>query len=211
MQLKRPRHATVVAYVALFAALSGTAVAATGNAFVLGRANNASTTTYLSNSGGTALAVGSKAGTPPLAVSNSVKVPRLNVDLVDGMDSSAFARTAGRTANLSAEGQPVDLDGDAVNDVLLAIATCPVGSVLTGGGNDNVSSGVTFVDSPSADNRSWSVASTFNAATDTGSDLVAYAVCYSPTGAVSMMASPRRVSASTWAETVAKARARQRS
>ncbi len=35
IHLPRPAHATVVAYVALFVAMSGTAVAATGGSFVL--------------------------------------------------------------------------------------------------------------------------------------------------------------------------------
>ena len=44
IHIPRPAHATVVAYVALFVAMSGTAVAATGGSFVLGRANTASKT-----------------------------------------------------------------------------------------------------------------------------------------------------------------------
>ncbi len=38
MRIPRPSHATVVAYIALFLALSGTAYAATGGTFILGRA-----------------------------------------------------------------------------------------------------------------------------------------------------------------------------
>ena len=40
--MKRPQHSTVVAYLALFVALGGTASAATGGTFLLGRSNYAS-------------------------------------------------------------------------------------------------------------------------------------------------------------------------
>lgn len=94
MRLNRPSHPTVVAYAALFFALSGTAVAATGGAFVLGRANSASSTTSLSNGGGTALALGGGLGRPALTVNNTAKIPRLNADLLDGVDSTLFARSS---------------------------------------------------------------------------------------------------------------------
>lgn len=69
---------------------AGAATAATGGTFILGRGNAATTPTGLTNTGGTALSLTSKAGTPPLAVSNSVKVSRLNADLLDGLSSSSL-------------------------------------------------------------------------------------------------------------------------
>ena len=39
IQLRHPSHGTVVAYLALFVAMSGTAVATTGGVFVLGQRN----------------------------------------------------------------------------------------------------------------------------------------------------------------------------
>ena len=45
----RPSHGTVVAYVALFVALGGTAVAANGGNFILGQSNSAGNPTQLSS------------------------------------------------------------------------------------------------------------------------------------------------------------------
>lgn len=101
LRLPRPTHATVVAYVALFAAMTGTAAAATGGTFLLGKSNAASTTTSLTNSAGTSLKLTSKAGTPPLAVSNTVRIPYLNADLLDGLSSASFLRSTGTAANAS--------------------------------------------------------------------------------------------------------------
>lgn len=86
------RHATIVSYVALALALSGTATAATGTALILGRSNAATTITSLSNTRGTALAFRSAAGSPPFTVSSSARVPRLNADLLDGVDGRRFQR-----------------------------------------------------------------------------------------------------------------------
>ena len=60
--MRRPSHATVVAYVALFVALGGTAAAATGGVFVLGRANYESTPASLSTLSGSPLVLNAPAG-----------------------------------------------------------------------------------------------------------------------------------------------------
>lgn len=99
MRISRPRHATVVAYLALFFAMSGTAVAATGGTLVLGRSNSASTTTTPTNSAGTALKLNSKTGTAPLAVNSKVRIPYLNSDLLDGLNSTNFLRSTGTAVN----------------------------------------------------------------------------------------------------------------
>ena len=39
--LRRPSHASIVAYLALFVAATGTATAATGGSFLLGKSNSA--------------------------------------------------------------------------------------------------------------------------------------------------------------------------
>lgn len=95
MKIKAPSHGTVIAYLALFMAMSGTAVAATGGTFILGRANTASTQTVLSNSGtGPVLALSTRTGQAPLAVSaSSGKATNLSADKLDGLDSTAFARS----------------------------------------------------------------------------------------------------------------------
>ncbi len=96
MKIKAPSHGTVIAYLALFMAMSGTAAAATGGNFILGRANGAGAPTTLKNNGfGPTLSLpAARTGQPPLAVSaGSGKVGNLNVDKLDGLDSSAFARS----------------------------------------------------------------------------------------------------------------------
>jgi hypothetical protein len=92
MKIKRPTHATIVAYAALFFAMTGTAYAATGGNLILGNANSANKTTSLTNTGsGPALRLATKNGsTPPLAVSSGAKVANLNADMVDGVRSSSL-------------------------------------------------------------------------------------------------------------------------
>lgn len=94
MKIKAPSHGTCIAYLALFMAMSGTAVAATGGTFVLGRGNAASTPTSLTNSGaGPVLSLSTRTGQPPLAVSAAAgKATNLSADKLDGLDSTAFAR-----------------------------------------------------------------------------------------------------------------------
>jgi hypothetical protein len=89
-------HATVVAYMALFMAMSGTAVAATGGSFILGKSNSADTVSTLTSSSGSPLSLRSPAGSAPLRVNRSVKVERLNADLLDGIDSTGLVQ-AGKT------------------------------------------------------------------------------------------------------------------
>src|SRR6187200_2903374 len=81
---------------------SGTAVAATGGKFILGRSNTASTTTTLTNTKGTALSLRAPAGRAPLAVNTSTKVSRLNADSVDGVSSENIARATNPTGVRSA-------------------------------------------------------------------------------------------------------------
>lgn len=105
------RHLTppmAVALLALFVAFSGVGIAATGGTFVLGSSNSATSTTALSApvdgkaalrvtntstaAGSAPLALTAAAYHPPLVVNTMAKVKSLNVDLLDGFDSSAFLR-----------------------------------------------------------------------------------------------------------------------
>ena len=102
--MRLPKHTTVVAYLALFVAMSGTAYAVTGGNFVLGHDNRADRTTSLTNSGsGAALRLATRrTSTPPLAVSNSAKIAKLNADELDGLSSGAFQSKVTRVfANVS--------------------------------------------------------------------------------------------------------------
>jgi deazaflavin-dependent oxidoreductase (nitroreductase family) len=100
----RPWAATVISLVALVFAIGGTAVAATGGNFILGKANTATSVSSLTNTKGTALKLSSTATTPPLAVSNSVQVPGLNASELDRHTSSAFLPATGAAANSNALG-----------------------------------------------------------------------------------------------------------
>ena len=80
----------VLAGVALTIGIGGVGYTATGGNFILGGVNSANRPSTLTNTTGTALSLTAPAGTAPLAVSNPVKVNRLNADLIDGVDSSAL-------------------------------------------------------------------------------------------------------------------------
>lgn len=163
---------------------SGTAYAATGGNFILGKSNSAGATTVLSNPNGTALSLNSKAGTPPLKVNRTAKVPKLNADLVDGKHATAFALAAGRTNSTGEPGFAVDADEDGLDDFVIAVAICPTGTILTGGGGDDMTpDGTLFLNSP-WDKRTWVVAST-TAELQSAEAVWAYAVCYNPRGAAS--------------------------
>jgi hypothetical protein len=85
--------------VALVIAMSGSAYAATGGTFILGKANQATTLTSLSNSDGTALALSSAHGKPPRTVNSSVQVPKLNATELDSPPATAFLPATGTAAN----------------------------------------------------------------------------------------------------------------
>src|SRR5256885_11544741 len=85
----------VVGYLALFVALGGTTYAATGDPFILGKSNSASSKTSLSapisnkalqltntstGAGATALGLNVASGHPPFTVNSGTKVANLNAD-----------------------------------------------------------------------------------------------------------------------------------
>jgi len=100
--MRRPSPATAISVAALFIALSGTAYAATGGTFILGKANSATTVSSLTNTAGTALSLSSKAGTPPLAVGSTAQVPNLNSSLLGGRSASSFLGANGTAVNANA-------------------------------------------------------------------------------------------------------------
>lgn len=93
---KRPSRGlvsgAVLAGAAMVVGLAGAGYTATGGNFILGASNSANNASTLTNTSGTALSLNSPAGTAPLAVNRSTKVTRLNADLIDGLDASAFQR-----------------------------------------------------------------------------------------------------------------------
>jgi hypothetical protein len=122
MNVSMPRHATVVAYIALFIALGGTAVAATGHTFVLGRTNRASAESTLTNTTGTPLRLNAKNGHAPLSVNTTNEVAHLNASLLDGKSESAFQS---KLKIVVVTGSISNIGGDA---------NCPSGYRVVGGG-----------------------------------------------------------------------------
>lgn len=110
----KPSAAMIIALLALFVALGGVGVAASGDNFILGQSNSASSKTSLTagvndralvitnnNTGSNAAALGLTVapGHVPLTVSSSRKVTNLNVDLFDDHNSTFFLPTTGKAAN----------------------------------------------------------------------------------------------------------------
>jgi hypothetical protein len=102
----------IVALAALFVALGGVGVAATGGTFILGQSNSANNTSALasgvttgptfelSNSGGKPAArFNTPSGVQPFVVNNPTKVQNLNAEKVDGFDSAHFLPKTGKAAD----------------------------------------------------------------------------------------------------------------
>jgi hypothetical protein len=180
-------------------ATAGTAFAASsGSAFRLGVANSVAQLTRLSsslagavmlitNSGsGPALQLNVKAGSPPLAINSSVKVNRLNADLLDGMDSSAFlgvdatARDSARLngqpaasylttqdarsflgAQTTKRESPVEAGQTLSDGTHKIVMSCSPGEVVLSGGPANINAGTVILESFPAGNianpDSWAV------------------------------------------------------
>lgn len=77
---------------ALVLAIDYVSFAATGQGVILGKVNKANkVTTIQRTNNGPAASFVTKANQPPFAVTRNTKVARLNADLLDGKDSTAFA------------------------------------------------------------------------------------------------------------------------
>jgi hypothetical protein len=96
-RIRRPSASLVISIVALVFAMSGTAVAATGGTFILGKSNTASNVSRLTNSKGTALSLSAAPASPALRVSNTKQVPNLNANYLGGFTASQFVLGNGGT------------------------------------------------------------------------------------------------------------------
>jgi hypothetical protein len=164
---------------------TGTAYAATGGKFILGRSNSASTTTTLSNAYGTALTLNSKVGHAPFKVNRTTKVTYLNSDLLDGLDSTHFAR-ATTVGSIYGTGfvSPGEDEVDPADDVVVAVAVCPAGSqVVGGGGSDFTTDGYMLYSAPDGTDA-WVVMSDATVNEDNAAAVEAYARCWNPRGNV---------------------------
>src|SRR5213082_1616224 len=115
LRSRRPGHATVVAYGALFVALGGTALATT-QTFILGATNRVNAASDVTNvkadnsqnpiasplltltnlgagTGASALGLTVASGHPPFTTNSATKVTNLNADKVDGLDSTQLQRS----------------------------------------------------------------------------------------------------------------------
>lgn len=177
---------------------TGSAVAATGGHLILGHSNSATATTVLSDTKGTPLSLKAPSSKPALIVSNSKVVSKLNADLLDGKNSTSFALTAGRTGEYQNTYTPIafDSNGDGTNDSTAIFATCPAGSVPTGGSAYNptgaaildgeLTESSELLNGTSGPTNSYITvaAGTTLATQDNGADFGAVVFCYDPKGAL---------------------------
>ena len=169
---------------------TGTTYAANGGHFVLGRSNTESSTASLNNSNGTALILRSKAGQPSLKVNRTAKVPNLNSDRVDNLDSTQIARkvTVG-TATGAGFISDNDTPTNASDDFIVAVAECPANSQVMGGGADDFTDDGVVVSSrpdtapglPDA----WIAESSATPTQDNADAFAAHARCWNPLANVS--------------------------
>ncbi len=105
--MKCPSPSLAISLLALFVALGGAGIAATGGNFILGQHNSADERTSLNSpragaalvvlnessaAGATALRLETAPGHPPMLVGTRTRVANLNADLLDGRHASDFAR-----------------------------------------------------------------------------------------------------------------------
>jgi len=176
----------------------GTAYAANGGSFLLGRSNTATTATTLTNTAGTPLSLKARTGYPPLAVSSTKTVPSLSADLLDGLTSASFLRSTGKAADaekvdgingasiaLTTGRTGVVYGSDTDVDHLAITARCPAGTIATGGGGAADFEGDALAYSgPDFDRNGTLIANSWLAMDDSGSGATAWVVCYNPRGAV---------------------------
>src|SRR4051794_35433276 len=78
---------------------SGTALATTGGAFLLGHSNTVKATTTLTNTHGIPLALKAKGGRPAFSVNSKALVPNLDAELLDGRYASDFLAANGQASD----------------------------------------------------------------------------------------------------------------
>jgi hypothetical protein len=182
--------AAVATFVAGVVVAGGGVAAAAEHSLILGDTNGANATTGLKNTGtGPVLKLTGPRSAAPLAVNSGKKVANLNADKLDNLDSAALALRSGRTGTVIGQGVNVDVDDDGAFDVFVAVATCPAGTVVTGGGFENFTAFSEAIAEATPENDGWWVVTNYDAA-NSPDDLVASAQCYNPRGAVATV-SPR--------------------
>ncbi len=94
---------SIVVALSLFG-LDAVSYAATGDSLIIGQLNSAGGVTTLKNtgSGATLSLISSDPSRPNLKMSSQAKIAKLNADLLDGQDSSAFLLAGGKAADADA-------------------------------------------------------------------------------------------------------------
>jgi hypothetical protein len=164
---KRTLVIMAVATVAGGVFLIGPAQAAVQN-FIVGTLNETNKVTTLKNTAGIPLSLSSPEGVPSLKVNHSDLVALLNADKLDGLHATSFARSTMKTGVIVSGSAHLD----TATNFYVATATCPEGTLRTGGGSQIASSTV-YASVPEGD-RSWTVVGLYDAR--------AYAICLSPSG-----------------------------
>ena len=169
------------------AVAGGGAVAATGGKFILGQSNTAGGTSTLTAKHGSALSLRST-GAPALKVNNSRLVPNLTADRLDGLSSTSFARVTAKTGAFDFSGVLVDVDQNGLDDAIVAQASCPAGSQLTGGGSADYTTTGAVVESAPYPNETYVVVALISETPPQPEDptnLIASAICWNPKGGLS--------------------------
>ena len=129
--MRRPSPSIVISLVALVFSMSGTAYAATGGTFLLGKANAESSVSSLSNSRGTALNLSSAPGKPSLTVNRSAQIPNLNASELHGIAASGFIHGTGTSAS-----KRVAITGTGASALALIPGSALIGQCVSGTGGD---------------------------------------------------------------------------
>jgi hypothetical protein len=143
--MRKPSPASIIALVALFVALGGVGVAATGGNFILGMPNSADQSTslnsgvttgptlQLTNGGGKPAArFSTGSGVAPFSVDRAIKVPNLNADWLDGLNSTQFLRNT----------VPLSLTGSTATDGVITGKNTGAANGVQGVTGGAISSGV---------------------------------------------------------------------
>src|SRR5690242_6875406 len=144
----RPSAPMVMSSLALFVSLGGAGYAATGDNFILGQANTATTASSLTapvsgdkalqvtntstGTGSTALGLTAASGHAPFTVNSTTKVAKLNADALHGLDSTAFLRNR----------VPLSLTGSLASGGVIAATNTGTGNGVQGISNGTLEGGV---------------------------------------------------------------------
>lgn len=148
MKIRKPSHGVAIGYVALFFAMSGTAVAATDGNAILGRNNFSNqATTFTITGNDEVLDLRTRPDRAPLTVNSRTKVGNLNADFLDGFTGRDYQRAVQDGCEPGEAVTFIDQVGsiectapqvievlDEIDDTGVGFAECPDGFTVTGGG-----------------------------------------------------------------------------